>query len=71
MACVIGFILFGKIFCECVFYYDLVENVIIDNLKNGFECEFKKGMIVNMVHYCTDYIQHLYLHFASLQQQLI
>ena len=36
----IGFILCGIIFCECVFYNDLVENVIIDNLKNRFECEF-------------------------------
>ena len=39
MAYVIGFILCGIIFCECVFY-DLVENVIIDNLKNRFECEY-------------------------------
>ena len=39
----IGFILFGIIFCECVFDNDLFENVIIDNLKNGFKCEFKNG----------------------------
>ena len=38
----IGFILFGILCCECVFY-DLVENVIINNLKNRFECEFKDG----------------------------
>ena len=41
MAYVIGFILLGIIFCECVFDNNLFENVIIDNLKNGFEYEFK------------------------------
>ena len=39
MANVIGYILCGIIFCECVFYH-LVENVIIDNLKNRFESEY-------------------------------
>ena len=39
----IVFILCGTVFCEYVFY-DLVENVVIDNLKNGY-------LNVNMVHY--------------------
>ena len=37
------FILCGIIFSQCVFYYDLVENVIIGILKNGLECEFQNG----------------------------
>ena len=38
MAYLIGFILFGILFCECVFDNDLCEN---DILKNGFKCELK------------------------------
>ena len=34
----VGFILFGILFCKCVFDNDLCEN---DILKNGIECEFK------------------------------
>ena len=43
MVYLIRFILCEIIFFECVFYYDLVENVVIGISKNGLECEFKNG----------------------------